>query len=77
MSVAEKWEIEIQELCDVLECSDKILSARLEARLEHDLAPDDIPNDTQVHVQMQKILHTYVANHVQIVLMICFRLYLL
>jgi hypothetical protein len=44
MTEAEKWEGDIQQLSDVLECSDKILSARL----EHDLTPEDIPNDTQV-----------------------------
>ncbi|XP_035715809.1 dystrophin isoform X4 [Folsomia candida] len=68
MSVAEKWEIEIQELCDVLECSDKILSARLEARLEHDLAPDDIPNDTQQlsdELAKQEKLLENMANQVE------------
>ncbi len=48
MTEAERWESDIQSICDVLECSDKILSARL----EHDLTPDVMPNDTQVRFRV-------------------------
>ena len=44
MTHFQKWEGDIQQLCDVFECFDNILSGRL----EHNLTAEDIPNDTQV-----------------------------
>jgi hypothetical protein len=46
MTDALRWEKSIQQLFEGLECSDKILTARL----EHDLCAEDLPSDSQVSI---------------------------